>query len=197
MTAVKRCQFLFPVLLMLLSLHCGPGDDERKDAGVGPETAPPPAAVEDLQVENRRLRQAQNTLETKYELLAGRHEELEEWSRLLVNGYGTGIWYLSKLTLPTFVERIDSDDPRVLVEALNRRFEEDRLPTLAFQGQSGPRVAVRVSPADLLTQRMGSHGARSYINAVLYSLASIRGVECVVFAFEEGDHAQPGEYCKP
>jgi hypothetical protein len=43
---------------------------------------------------------------------------------------------------------------------------------------------------------MGSHGATSYINTVIYSITSIKDIDCIWFDFVKGDHAVPGEYCR-
>ena len=154
------------------------------------------AAHDKLSEEAAGLRRLVDKLKLEKQLLGFRCDELKEWSRTLADGYGEGIWYMDETTLPVFVEPMPSAGIPAIAASLNRRFAADGLPEIRILAVDGGNARVRVDDVEQLTQRMGSHGARSYINAVLYSIASTRGVECVVFEFQEGIHAVPGEYCR-
>ena len=59
----------------------------------------------------------------------------------------------------------------------------------------GETVYIKIFKDDILTQRMGTSGAESYINSILYTLFSVEAVKCIDLDFKEGDHASPGTYC--
>jgi hypothetical protein len=43
---------------------------------------------------------------------------------------------------------------------------------------------------------MGTTGATAYIEAVTYTLTSLKNIHYVEFDFKEGDHAIPGRYSR-
>jgi hypothetical protein len=150
-----------------------------------------------------RLESDIRELERKYEYLAFEHKRilakqkaLKLWSKKIVEGYGPGIWYMDESTHPVFVKSIESKDIQKILIEMNSRFKQDGLPQILFQKVDGNIAYVRVDNEALLTQRMGTHGAISYLNAVTYTIASIDGIECVWFDFAGGDHAVPGKYCR-
>ena len=122
-------------------------------------------------------------------------DELRDWADLLVKSYGKGIWYPSDSVYPLFV-KAHTGDVQSLIEELNRKFRADKLPEVIYLGSEKDNVMVGVSDDEQLARRMGSFGAQSYMNAVVFTLASVQGVSCVEFKFEEGDHASPGVYCR-
>lgn len=154
------------------------------------------AKIAQLSFENRKLQELNNALIQKQETLLINYEELEEWTKKLVEGYGPGIWYMDESTLPVFIKPIGSGDIKEIVNELNRKFKQDHLPLIALTKTEGNIAYVRIDDATVLTQQMGTYGATSYINAVTYSLASIDQIDCVWFDFKEGDHAIPGKYCR-
>ena len=151
---------------------------------------------ERLSVEAEKLRDTIRQLEIKNQLLSRRTGELKEWSGKLAAGYGPGIWYMDESTLPVFVKPIPAGDAAALIGELNKRFEKDNLPKILIRKIENRKAYVGVSDEELLTQRLGSHGAESYLNTATYSLVSIDGIDCVRFEFKGGDHARPGEHCK-
>lgn len=149
-----------------------------------------------LKSEAERLGQAVRDLQLKNQLLVYRNRDLRAWTRKLTDGYGPGIWYMDDTTMPVFVQPMASAGPPEIIAELNRRLTADGLPAVELVGVAEGTAALKVADETQLTQRMGSHGAESYIQAVLYSVASVAGVDCIAFSFTEGDHAAPGQYCK-
>ncbi len=143
-----------------------------------------------------KLKTDVNTLMIENKTLKEKYEELHTWSKQLVAGYGPGIWYIHETTRPIFVKSMKSSDVKGIVQELNGRFERDHLPKIILKKISDKKAYVGVSDQDLLTQRMGSHGAASYIDSVTYSITSMKDIHCVWFDFVAGDHAVPGEYCR-
>jgi hypothetical protein len=161
------------------------------------------ANIRSVLSENRKLsdevvtlRNTARKLTLDNQILLQHSQELKEWSGKLVAGYGSGIWYMDDSTMPVFVQPMRSADVPSIAEELNRRFEQDRLPKILVKNIHNRTVRVGVDDEELLTQEMGSHGATSYLNAVVYSMGSVSGIDCVMFEFKGGDHAVPGEYCK-
>lgn len=199
---MKKFTYLSIILILILYislLACGNSKSEKaqlelkelnkKHQSALSENLKLAKEIEKLQKENKELR-------IKNEMLDSRQDELKEWSEKLVEGYGTGIWYIDKWSLPIFVKSMPSADVKKIIEELNMRFAKDGLPRIIFKEIKNKTVYVGVDNDDLLTQRMGSYGASTYLNSVTYSIASVKGINCVWFEFEEGDHAIPGEYCK-
>lgn len=156
-------------------------------------------AQEQSRKQQTQLEQLKSTVEQltiRNEMLGARLEELDEWSMRLVEGYGAGIWYMAEYTRPVFVEPVPAASVEKILQALNRRFDKDGLPILRLASVSQDKVTVDIEGEEMLTNRMGSSGAASYLNAVFYSLTSLKSIDCVRFRFKGGDHAVPGEYCK-
>ncbi len=149
-----------------------------------------------LTSENTKLQDDFSRLKLESGLLSDNYEELKAWSKKLVGGYGPGIWYMDESDRPVFVKSMKSSKTDDIARELNRRFRKDGLPEIILKKVSDRKAYLGVDNEELLTQRMGSFGARSYMNAVIYSLTSIEGIDCIYFEFKEGDHAIPGEYCK-
>lgn len=154
------------------------------------------AKINQLTLQNKKLQEQNNDLIQKHEALVINYEELEEWTKKLVNGYGPGIWYMDESTLPVFIKPVQSGDIHDIVYQLNLKFRQDSLPEIALVKTRGSIAYVRIDDATVLTQQMGTYGATSYIHAVTYSLASVDNIDCVMLDFKEGDHAIPGKYCK-
>jgi outer membrane murein-binding lipoprotein Lpp len=152
--------------------------------------------ISKLTSKNKKLQDQNNELTLQQETLLINHKELQEWAKKLVDGYGPGIWYMDESTMPVFIKPVKSGDIKEIIRELNLKFKQDSLPLIALTKAKGTMAYVRVDDAALLTQRMGTHGSTSYINAVTYSLASVDHIDCVMFDFKEGDHAIPGKYCR-
>ena len=96
----------------------------------------------------------------------------------------------------TWYGNVTIGDVEEIIEELNLKFQQDGLPLIKLLKTNENIAYVRIDNAAVLTQQMGTHGSISYMNAVMYSLASIDTIDCVMFDFKEGDHAIPGKYCR-
>jgi hypothetical protein len=81
------------------------------------------------------------------------------------------------LTLPTVIDYLNKKNPNV---------------QLQFIKISGDTLYVSIPDANYLTQQMGSTGPVLFFAESVYNLTEIPGIRYVNYAFEEGDHAQPG-----
>ncbi|MBU1172511.1 MAG: hypothetical protein KKD44_23380 [Proteobacteria bacterium] len=152
--------------------------------------------VETLSSKLKKVNQELQVLGAENERLSGRYSELGEWADRTVSRFGPGIWYMGDLTYPFFIKPVKSGNLTEIINELNQRFRKDKLPEVIFLEKEKNTVIVGVSDDDQLSRKMGSFGATSYMNAVVFSLASPEDVSCVTFKFEEGDHAVPGTYCR-
>ncbi len=199
---MKKFTYLSLILILILYislLGCGNSKSEKAQSELKELNKKHQLALSEntkLSNEIERLQKENKELRIKNEMLANKQEDLKEWSEKLVEGYGTGIWYIDKWSLPIFVKSMPSADVNKIIEELNLRFAKDSLPRIIFKKIKNKTVYVGLDNDDLLTQRMGSYGAATYLNSVTYSIASVKGINCVWFEFEEGDHAIPGEYCR-
>ncbi len=154
------------------------------------------AAVKNLQVENQILKKDINHYRMEKETLSVKNNELNEWSKKLVEGYGTGLWIADESTYPVFARSMKSADVPNIINELNRLFGKNEVPKIILKKIVNRKVYIKFDNSDYLTQRMGTSGASSYLKEVSFSIYSVKGIDCVNFDFKEGDHAFPGEYCK-
>ncbi len=129
--------------------------------------------------------------------LEQRNEELRKLNEQLFTGHGTSIWdYDDMNNLPVFVESLKGAGVSEVIARLNSRFGRMRSPGVVFKKQEGRIVHIRTDNDEMVTTQMGSSGAAAYIKSVAYSLTSVKGVDCVYFDIEEGDHAGPAKLCR-
>lgn len=150
----------------------------------------------ELRTKLQETERQREVLLTENRRLTDRHAELAQWADRTVSRFGPGIWYVHDLIYPFFVKPMKKGGVPEIIEELNRRFRKNKLPEVIYLGQEGATVMVGVSDDDLLTRKLGSFGAASYMHAVMFSLTSLEEVACVTYKFEEGDHAVPGTRCK-
>jgi hypothetical protein len=155
------------------------------------------------QAENQSLKQKLSQLEKvvrqlhiEKEMLAAKQNECDQWSKKIIANHGTGIWYLDEFTLPVFVKSMPDATVVLIISELNQRYEKDRLPKLSLKKMANATAIIGVDDGDILTLQMGTHGATSYIQSAFFSITSVSGIDCVLFEFQEGDHAIPGKYCR-
>lgn len=179
-------------LLMFLSPGCGDKDAEKAQL-----------KIESLEKEVVTLTALLNDANKKMEdlgvndrLTQDNCQEIKAWADSIVKGHGQGLWYMGESVYPEFIKPVKSGTVETLIEELNRKFRADKLPEVLYLGAEKNKVLVGVSDDHQLTSGMGSEGAASYMNAVTFTLASVPGVSCVEFKFEEGDHASPGTLCR-
>lgn len=152
--------------------------------------------VAELSSQVETLTRDLETLAAENERLSGNYNELGEWADRTVFKYGKGVWYMEDLKYPFFAESMKKASLKDLIDHLNQRFARDKLPEVIYLDKNESTVIVGVSDDNQLARQMGSFGAASYMNTVVFSLASLDDVTCVTFKFEEGDHAVPGTYCR-
>lgn len=145
--------------------------------------------LEQLKKENQQLRAANERLELA-------NKDTEARIQQLIAGYGTGIWDYEDDDYPVFVKSMKGAGLKEVVAELNERFQQSKQPKIILKKKKDKRVFVGVDNEEQLGGQMGSNGALSYMTAIMYSLTSVKGIECVYFDIEEGDHAGPAEYCK-
>lgn len=61
---------------------------------------------------------------------------------------------------------------------------------------SGDTVYIEIPESMVLTQQMGTAGAKQFLVSTTYSFTELPGVQYVAFDFKEGDHAMPGVYSR-
>ena len=164
----------------------------------GQEIAQLKADISELQRSNRELNRQNSELAEDLRKYSDQKVEMSKRIESLIAGYGTGIWSTEDAEdiYPVFKKPLKSADVETVIFELNREFSMDHLPRLLFKKKEDNIVFVGVDDEEYLTQRMGSSGALSYMAEVTYSITSVKGVDCVFFEFEEGDHAVPGQYCR-
>jgi hypothetical protein len=147
------------------------------------------AQLQDVTIENQRLK-------ARNDLLESQDREMQPLIRQLVAGYGTGIWdYGEKIDYPVFIRSMKGANAQEVIAGLNERFRKFGQPGLSYEKKEDRTVFIRVDNEEQLDEQMGSNGALSYMTSVVYSLTSVKGVDCVYFDIGEGDHAGPGKYC--
>lgn len=149
-----------------------------------------------LSANNSELQDDFNRLKTDFGSLRTRYDELDAWSKKLADGYGTGIWYMDESDRPVFVESMGQADILGVIQGLNKRFEKQNLPEILLEKVEDGTAYLCTDNDELLTQGMGSFGARGYINAVTYSITSVKDIDCIWLEIKGGGHAAPGKYCR-
>lgn len=148
------------------------------------------AQIDQLRIENQRLKAKNDFLMSQNEIMSPRMQQL-------ITCYGTGIWdYDDDINSPMFVKSMKEAGVQDVIAELNERFQKDKQPKITIKKKEGHTVFLGVDNEEQLGEQMGSNGALSYITAVTYSLISVKGIDCVFFDIGEGEHASPGKYCK-
>lgn len=57
-------------------------------------------------------------------------------------------------------------------------------------------VYISIPESTILTQQMGSAGAKQFMVSATYSFTELKGIKYVSFKFKVGDHANPGVYSR-
>lgn len=138
------------------------------------------------------LLQAQADLEN----IRIKEAELRAWSQQLAERFGPSIWFFGEDERPLPQQRIEHATPSTLIRELNRRLLQLELPTLQLIKIENDTAFLRISDETKLTQGMGTTGATAYLEAVTYTLTSLKPIRWVHFDLKEGDHAMPGTYSR-
>lgn len=154
----------------------------------------------ELQTENKQLQEVRRQymlLQSSHGSLKDRYDQLENWSKALVEGYGPGIWKQSEpFFRPLYAKRPRVSSIQGIIDELNEHHRMKNNPLLVLKKVENRVVHLGVSDDRKLTTQMGSSGASTYLQTAAYSLNSLKGVDCVSFEIEEGDHAGPGKFCR-
>ncbi|MDH3973736.1 MAG: hypothetical protein OEV42_05600 [Deltaproteobacteria bacterium] len=162
-----------------------------------PEVKALEAKVNALAAKNKELSKKNGELFEEVKKHEEQKQAMSKRIKRLVDGYQPGIWTTEDAGLfPVFKKALKSADAKRITEALNYEFNQEELPRVIFNKQENNTVFIGIANSEHLTRRMGTSGALSYMASVTYSITSAKGVDCVFFDFEEGDHAIPGRYCK-
>lgn len=155
------------------------------------------ATINGLLAKNKELAKKNGELFEEVKKYEEQKQEMIRRINRLIDGYEAGIWTTEEADLfPVFKKAVKSADAKRIIEELNHEFNLEELPRLIFRKEESNTVFVGISDAEQLTRQMGTSGALSYMAAVTYSITSVKGVDCVLFDFPEGDHAIPGQYCR-
>lgn len=159
--------------------------------------------VQALQAENARVKAQCSQLQTEllemqanYAHLKTREAQLAQWSRQLAEKFGPSVWYFGQDERPLPYRPLENATPQLLIEALNDLLKTAGLPEVTLLRIEENTAFVHIRDDEHLTQKMGSAGATSYIQAVTYTLCSLPDIAYVDFDFREGDHAVPGRYSR-
>jgi hypothetical protein len=153
--------------------------------------------IEELSIELNQLRAENQRLKTENDRLASGVTNITARAQQLIACYGTGIWdYGDNPEFPVFVKAMQGSDVKEIIVELNERFRKYKQPTISLKKQAGHTVYIGVDNEEQLGEEMGSNGALSYMTMATFSLASVKGIDCVYFDIGESDHASPGKYCK-
>lgn len=79
-----------------------------------------------------------------------------------------------------------------LINLINKSYQDKVY--LEFVKESNDTLYVKIEDSEHLTQRMGSAGSYEYMIIATFTLTEARTIEYVDFAFDYGDHANPGTY---
>lgn len=148
-----------------------------------------------LRANNRRLTDELDLLKASCENLALRKEELQRWNRDLVKAYGPSVWKLGVYEYPLPHKFFQKATLEQLLTELNALMHAKGLPEVALKGVRNGTAYVHIPQATILTSQMGTTGAEAYLNAVVYTLCSLKQISCVDFDFHPGEHATPGLRC--
>ncbi len=187
-----KYSIIFNILFIICLVGCTNSELEKAKA-----------TIDRLHAENAKIRQDILKLKgdckaskLENERLSIRIKELNQWSKKLADGYGTGIWITDESTYPIFVKSMKSANVNDIINELNQLYEKNSFPKIVFKKIDGRKAYVLIEDSEHLTQRMGTSGASSYLKEVSYSICSVKNIDCVNIEFEEGDHAFPGDYCR-
>ena len=81
-----------------------------------------------------------------------------------------------------------------LINLVNKSYQDKVY--LEFVKESNDTLFVKIEDSEHLTQRMGSAGSYEYMIIATFTLTEARAIEYVDFAFDYGDHANPGTYSR-
>lgn len=193
-----KCKWIFLIGYTLLLLGCqGNEVDKLKADHQKFETSLKSAntKIEALQSRNNNLKRELEKAKFKYENLKIQNTEIDEWIISLVKELGPCVWVVGQFEKPVPHEIVKNGKANDLINKLNTIFNSTDSPEAALLKIENETAYIKIKDEEKLTQEMGTSGAASYINSIVYTLFSIKSINCIDIDFEEGDHAFPGTYC--
>ena len=121
--------------------------------------------------------------------------ETDEWIGYLIKAIGPCVWESGRSKRPIPSEIVRDATPMDLLTKLNQTFMRSKSPEATLLKVVNETAYIKIDEDEKLTQRMGSFGAASYINSIVFTLYSIEEIKCVDLEFKPGDHAVPRRYC--
>jgi hypothetical protein len=199
MLIAKLLQRKIWVLPLLALLACDGSPNAREDAErlkIQEQLDEVNAQRDILNERYRQCRLRMGDLEAEKANLEIKLEDLTRWSRKLAERVGPSLWYMDEDERPLPLRPMPQATPAKLIDALNDIFSRDGWPLIILDHIENDTAYVHISDETQLTQSMGTTGATAYIEAVTYTLTSLKSVNYVDFNFTEGDHAVPGRYSR-
>ena len=151
--------------------------------------------IEDLKSRNNNLKIELEKTNFKYENLQIQKTEIDKWIVSIVKELGPCVWIVDKFEKPVPKETVTNGTIYNLIAKLNKISKSTKSPIVTLLKVENKTAFIKILDDDKLTQAMGTSGAASYINSIVYTLFSVEAIKCIDLDFEEGDHAFPGTYC--
>lgn len=151
---------------------------------------------DELEIKISQLQDTVIELQAELDNLKVKEADLRAWSQQLAESYGPAIWFFSSDERPLPRKTIANATAATLIRELNQLLVQSGMPTVSLIKIEKDTAYVRINDEKKLTQGMGTTGATGYIEAVTYTLTSLKNIHYVDFDFKEGDHAIPGRYSR-
>jgi hypothetical protein len=151
--------------------------------------------IEGLIFLNNNLKIKLEKATSEYTNLHIQKTETDEWVGYMIKGVGPCVWASGHLKRPIPREMVKNASAKDLITKLNKIFKSSNSPEATLLRVKSETAYIKIYEEEKLTQRMGSFGATSYLNSIIYTLYSVESIKCVDFDFKEGDHAFPGTFC--
>jgi len=196
--------FFVPGLILACSLFLAQTacDKDYPSSRTGERLQTLQAENQGLAEDNKALRQVNQDLQDRLELLNAEYEnlaiqrdELRRWTRELARACGPSVWKPGVYEYPLPYKLYDAATAEQLLDELNGLLRAKSLPQVRLRQIRDTTAHVGIHGETVLTQQMGTTGAAAYMNAVAYTLCSLKQITCVDFEFRSGDHAVPGRIC--
>jgi hypothetical protein len=153
------------------------------------------AKIETLESNNNSLKQDLENANFESENLQIQNKETNEWIEDTIKNLGPCVWSGGRFERPMPHEIVKNGTPKDLIVKLNRIFKRAHSPEATLVKVEDKTAFVKIREDLKLTQEMGTTGAANYINSIVYTLFSVKGIQCVTLDFKAGDHAVPGTFC--
>lgn len=135
--------------------------------------------------------ESENTLTTEHDSISTSDTE-EEYPD------AEAIWYYDynqdTILQVNAVSPDNNSSTSQLINSINKSYQDKVY--LEFVKESNDTLFVKIANSEHLTQRMGSAGSYEYMIIATFTLTEAKAIDYVDFAFDYGDHANPGTYSR-